>query len=342
VADRVAREFVIRLTGLPADASGPVWKFDPPGGWAGGEVYAGDQPVPDLRGISASLPKSASTVKVKVGIGMGAWEMVARQVPGGSSMTDISRQGSNWVVSFPKAENSEGGARILVTHTVKDWETRVLAVDKDGKEHPAPSSESRGTDAFTQITAKFPGLPLEQVKEFQFQVRPYQWVEFRDVTLYPKQPLAGTNATTFGPAVERIIATPDAAHPKSGVPIDDAKLRSLKWGPPGSSGLRAACYFEPTKEAYADGEVVKRWQVFHNSGKEPLFFTVTHGGSPAEWIVLDEQDREVPLDRVTAYGKLVLETFRLEPGHAKEFEQSFTGMGISTKAVGRADSAIQH
>jgi hypothetical protein len=201
----MTREFVVRLTGLPADASGPVWKFDPPGGWAGGEVYVGEQPAPDLRGVSASLPKSASAVTVKVGIGMGAWEMVARQVPGGSSITGVGRQGSNWVVSFPKAESAEGGARILVVHTVKDWETRVLAVDKDGQEHPAPSSESSGTDAFTQITAKFPGLPLERVKEFQLQVRPYQWAEFQGVALYPKQPLAGRGVVTFGPTINRVI-----------------------------------------------------------------------------------------------------------------------------------------
>ena len=133
----------------------------------------------------------------------------------------------------------------------------------------------------------------------------------------------------------------DADNPKPGTPIDAEKLRRLAWGPPATNGLRAACYFEPTKEAYADGEVVKSWQVFHNSGKEPLCFTVTHGGSPAEWIVVDEQDRKVPLDQLYPYGKLVLETFRLEPGHAKEFERASTGIGASTKASGPADTAIQ-
>jgi hypothetical protein len=133
----------------------------------------------------------------------------------------------------------------------------------------------------------------------------------------------------------------DAGQPKPGAPISDTQLRRLAWGPPATNGLRVACYFEPTKEAYADGEVAKSWQIFHNCGKEPLFFTVTHGGSPAEWIVVDEHNRKVPLDRVYHYGKLVLETFRLEPGHAKEFERLSTGMGASTKAGGPADTAIQ-
>jgi len=183
--ESMTREFVIRLTGLPADASGPVWRLDR-GSWAGSSVYVRGQPVPTLQGISATVPKSARTVTVKVGVGMGAWETVANQVPGGSGITGVSRQGSNWVVSFPKAEGGQGGARILVTHTVRDWETRVLAVDQDDKEHLPTGSESSGTDAFTTLSAKFPDLPLDRVKEFQFQVRPYQWVEFRNVVLDPR------------------------------------------------------------------------------------------------------------------------------------------------------------
>jgi len=38
-----------------------------------------------------------------------------------------------------------------------------------------------------------------------------EWVEFRDVALYPKQPLAGTNATTFGPLIERVVVGADQA-----------------------------------------------------------------------------------------------------------------------------------
>jgi hypothetical protein len=203
-ADRMTREFVIRLTGLPPDASWPVWKLDPASGWAGGAVYLGSQPASHLHGISTALPQSLRTVTVKVGIALGAWQTVAKQVPGGSGMTSFSREGSNWVVSFPKAERTEGGARVLVVHTVKDRDLRVLAVDKNGQEHLSSGGESSGTDAFSHLTAPFPGLPLEQVKEFQFQLRPYQWVEFRAVALYPKQPLAGTNATTFGPVLEGV------------------------------------------------------------------------------------------------------------------------------------------
>jgi len=41
----------------------------------------------------------------------------------------------------------------------------------------------------------------------------------------------------------------DADNPKPGAPIDAEKLRRLAWGLPATNGLRAACYFEPIKEA---------------------------------------------------------------------------------------------
>ena len=128
---------------------------------------------------------------------------------------------------------------------------------------------------------------------------------------------------------------------KPGAPIDAEKLRRLAWGPAATNGLRAACYFEPTKETYADGEVVKRWMVLHNSGKEPVRFDVGLGGHDDGWTVVDEQGQKVPLDHVAYAGLVPVATFVLEPGHATEIECMSTGMGASTKAAYPADTAIQ-
>jgi len=130
----------------------------------------------------------------------------------------------------------------------------------------------------------------------------------------------------------------DADNPKPAKPIDVEQLQRLAWGSPATNGLRAACYFEPTQEAYSDGEVVERWKVFQNSGKEPVLFTV--GGGDYRWSVIDQQDRKVPLDQVAGYGALRLVTYRLEPGQVAEIKCSSVGMGASTKAGGLADTAI--
>jgi hypothetical protein len=133
----------------------------------------------------------------------------------------------------------------------------------------------------------------------------------------------------------------DADNPKPGAPIDAEKLRRLAWGPPATNGLRAAGYFEPTKDAYVDGEVVKRRVVFHNGGEKPVLFTVGLGGNDDGWTVVDDQGRKVPVQHVTYSGLVALGAFRLQPGHAVEFDCMSTGMGASTKAEDPADTAIQ-
>jgi len=133
----------------------------------------------------------------------------------------------------------------------------------------------------------------------------------------------------------------DADNPKPGNPIDAEKLRRLAWGSPATNGLRVACYFEPTKEAYADGEVVKRQVVFHNSGEEPVLFTVGLGGNDDGWTVVDDHGQQVPLQHVTYSGWVELRTFRLQPNHATEIGCMSAGMGASAKVEHPVDTAIQ-
>jgi hypothetical protein len=133
----------------------------------------------------------------------------------------------------------------------------------------------------------------------------------------------------------------DAGQPISGAPMDDQQLQRLAWGPPATNGLRVAFYFEPTKEAYVDGEVVEHRVVFHNCGKEPVRFTAAVGTGSDRMTVVDDQGRQVPLDRLWHYGKLVLRTYRLEPGHGTEIKRSSVGLGASAKAGSPADTAIQ-
>ncbi len=62
---------------------------------------------------------------------------------------------------------------------------RFIAVDVNGQEHICSGSEEATAGNVTEWTVTFRNLPLKQIKRFQFQVRPYQWVEFRNVSLQP-------------------------------------------------------------------------------------------------------------------------------------------------------------
>ncbi len=183
--DQMAREFVIRLSGIPEDASWTIWRMDPITGWAGGGVGHGpNQEAPDLKMISATLPSSARGVTLSVRVATGPWETVAEKEADRTGTSSTSRQGHNWTVSFSRSAELGGKAQTTVVHTVKDRDVRLVAMDTRGEEHTTNRTDGSSTDAFSEITAKF-DLHLADIRSFRFQVRPYQWVEFRDVSLNP-------------------------------------------------------------------------------------------------------------------------------------------------------------
>ena len=203
----MVREFVIRLAGLPEGASDPIWRFDPAAGAKaiGGPPALADQPVEDLRTAAVQFPSTARATTLKLGLGWGPWETVAasgdphslgtmicplpaRREPlapeSPASPGSTAKDGSDGYVSFSQAAEKEGNAVINVAHPLSGWDTRVVAVARDDQEQVS-TRQASGNGSLQQQTVTFSHLPLAQVKEFRFQVRPYRWVEFRHVSLEP-------------------------------------------------------------------------------------------------------------------------------------------------------------
>jgi len=61
----------------------------------------------------------------------------------------------------------------------------VIAIDKSGKIHTSWGFFSSGSNDWVMRTIKFKDINLEQITEFQFQTRPYDWIEFKNVSLKP-------------------------------------------------------------------------------------------------------------------------------------------------------------
>ena len=81
----------------------------------------------------------------------------------------------------------------MTTVSVKgmpEHEFRVVAADKQGCEQTPATWDSTVVNGVTQLTPSFRNLPLQQIKEFRLQARPYQHVEFRNVALQPGGPPA--------------------------------------------------------------------------------------------------------------------------------------------------------
>ncbi len=86
-------------------------------------------------------------------------------------------------IVFASPYEKNGRVVITVTHTLKNSEVRIVAVGKDGREHPPDDTAAGWAANMMQMTVEFAKLSLRDIASFRFQSRPYEWVEFRNVSL---------------------------------------------------------------------------------------------------------------------------------------------------------------
>ena len=94
-----------------------------------------------------------------------------------------SRFGPSYI--FSNAIATEKGTLLSVTHNIRDKPVRLVAVDHDGKAHPAEVRSGGGVGDFQQIVVEF-DQPPQQIKEFWFQSRPYEHIDIPRIALQRK------------------------------------------------------------------------------------------------------------------------------------------------------------
>lgn len=86
---------------------------------------------------------------------------------------------------WSQAFETSGGVHIVASaQWDKSRTERVVAIDRQGALH-ATQRGSVASGNVDQLTATFRDLQRDDIAEFQFQVRPCAWVEFKDVSLRP-------------------------------------------------------------------------------------------------------------------------------------------------------------
>jgi len=131
------------------------------------------------------LSEGKKMLNQSIGIAQGPWKTIAEANPMHTqSFGDIA---------FGKAFESdfEGigvAVGVTVTHTIykEKVDYRVIAVDHKSNIHTSSGRSGMGNSSWMQTTVHFKDLQIDEIKEFQFQTRPYQWVEFRNVSLRPE------------------------------------------------------------------------------------------------------------------------------------------------------------
>jgi prepilin-type processing-associated H-X9-DG protein len=179
-----AYEFVTRVTGLSGKDTVPNWQFIPgPSTLASVRPHSEEGKPLDFTHWAAVFPKSQESFALRVGIAAGEWQtLAAMKGPGGSGARGLP----GGVVSFspPYLIGDELG--VTISDNIISRQCRIMLVDVNGRAHKAKSYSADRVGGIRQATARFDKLPLEEVKEFRFQTRPYEWIEFRNISLRPQ------------------------------------------------------------------------------------------------------------------------------------------------------------
>jgi hypothetical protein len=139
-----------------------------------------NQPLPGLWTLRGQYDKDRSTATVKVGIAAGPWETRARSEGNLSATTHGEIE-----VIFSEAAESRGFTSVSVTDREFERPCRIIAIEKQNRTQICISAPLTNTGHMRVSQANFFGLALKDVKEFQFQTRPYEWVTFPDIPLRP-------------------------------------------------------------------------------------------------------------------------------------------------------------
>ena len=178
----IEREITVRLSNLPSEPVSTAWRLDLRANHASGW----GRKRPDIRTISLQVPATTKSVNLWFGIAEGHWNTRLASDQKDDTLREKMSGIDRGVIFSDPIEKAGKGVVVQVAYaTAVDGERRIIAVDGEGREHTATSTIHDFTADVAQLTAVFSHLLLNGIKQFRFQSRAYQWIEFRNVSLWP-------------------------------------------------------------------------------------------------------------------------------------------------------------
>ncbi len=212
-------EFVIRVTQPDDEKIDLRWDFEPGGSTTGGgrPMTADGKTIPDLRAITAQIEREPKEIDVRIGVAASEWETWSTRT-GLTGHAASGRDSDGVAFAEPYQVNEE--TRVTVADSLLDQDHRVIVIDQAGNIHKPSRMSASCVAGIRQTTVHFRDLKLEDLKELRFQVRPYEWVEFKDVALEPRK-TSGSR-----PQESTSVFLPDIGHAGDKTVLD---LKSGTW-----------------------------------------------------------------------------------------------------------------
>lgn len=168
---------------------------------AGGRVLQDGIELSGSHALRWQIPGAPAEIHLEVGLGIHKWSPVFTQDARLKQGQQFRHPGDpKWRSFVHDVSESDGNAQLTMVlgRNLSDWETRVVALDRQGVPHEVRNARGTPMEDRTLWTYEFNGVPLSQVVEFQVQTRPIIWVRFNRVQLDPTGPLPEFRSVKFG------------------------------------------------------------------------------------------------------------------------------------------------
>jgi hypothetical protein len=182
-ANLLSRLFVFECTHKgDASVSEPTFvgetKESSSGSWSTG--FLGDEQMRSTLSVEI-LPQSRATVRLKYAAGK--WTTIATCPATRGIAVELPQGG----VLFGDPVEKEGFVLLPVAVKSDPEAYRLVAIDHASREHHSTVGISGLSEGIRLLLPHFQNLPLARIKEFRLQMRTWQQIEFRNISLHRGQ-----------------------------------------------------------------------------------------------------------------------------------------------------------
>jgi RNA polymerase sigma factor (sigma-70 family) len=178
----VAREVAVRINSAvqgSSDHATVYWGLDDsPNSFSGGTR---GNLAKDVQATGFHVKDNPAGATLRANVAAGKWTTLVTDASGGSMSTGML--GMEFVFSAPYRVNNE--THIMVAAIgANAGDTRLVVVDKSGKQHVAQGYSSAGSQ--NGFAGEFGvNLPIASIRSCEFQTRPFdQWIEIKNISLH--------------------------------------------------------------------------------------------------------------------------------------------------------------
>jgi len=138
----------------------------------------------NIEAFFAALPQDRKTTVVSLGIAAIPWETIST-IKENQGVSIGFHKAGEYTIEQPIEHPGGRSSDVKMVHSFDrhKYAIRIVAVTKSGSMLTS-SVNSTGGQHLTTMYHRYP-IPLKQIKEFRLQLRPYNWVEFQNVSLKP-------------------------------------------------------------------------------------------------------------------------------------------------------------